>query len=84
MFTKKQILHETAQYQKGNLFHSQIVDEWMDMATEWLTNDPSEYLTNGFDGFNDRSPKQILCDFYLAGKVTDMTEEEFNQLMDEK
>lgn len=81
---KQQILDEVKQVQSGSLSStmSEVYDEWADMATEWLTDDPSEYLKNGFDGFNDRSPEQILCDFYLAGKVEDMDCNEFNKVFD--
>ncbi|MFY4731206.1 hypothetical protein [Nitrospira sp. BLG_2] len=82
MYTKQQILTEVQAYQANTIFDSDIVDDWFDMATQWLTDDPSEYLKDGFDGFNDRSPEQILCDFYLAGKVADMSESEFNAIMD--
>jgi hypothetical protein len=37
---------------------------------------------DGFKGFKDRSAEQILCDFYLADRVTDMGADEFNALMD--
>ena len=84
MYTKEQILAEVKSYQANSMLDSEIVDDWMDMATDWLTDDPSEYITNGFDGFNDRTPEQILCDFYLAGKVANMTEPEFNTLMDKR
>lgn len=80
MFTKQQILDEVKNYANGQ--DSEVVDAWMDMATDWLSDDPSTYLRDGFDGFNDRSPNQILCDFYLAGKVSDLSEDEFNQIMD--
>ncbi len=81
MFTKQEILLEATNYaEKGD--ETPVIEAWLDMATDWLSDDPSNYLKDGFDGLNDRSPNQILADFYLAGKVSDMTEEEFNQIMD--
>lgn len=82
MYTKEQILNEIKAFKSGTLFDSDIVDEWMDMATEWLTTDPQTFAKDGFDGFEERSPEQILVDFYLNDKVADMSESEYNQIMD--
>ncbi len=82
--TKDQILTEMRQLKANEIteMDSEVYDEWMNMAGDWLADDPSEYLKDGFKGFNERSPEEILCDFYLASKVSDMTEDEFNNLMD--
>jgi hypothetical protein len=81
---KQQILDEVHRLDDGSLEHSdsEVYKAWAEMATDWLSEDPMQYLREGFQGFDSRSPARILCDFYLAGAVSDLTAKEFRKLLD--
>lgn len=78
-YTKEQILDEVKRIHSGELarYDSEVLDAWSDMALDWWQNDDGAYLMDGFTGFNDRTPEQIVADFHFAGKLTEaLTDEE--------
>lgn len=70
-FTKAQVLDEVRAVKAGELatHESEVYDTWMDMAGDWLANDDGTYLRGGFEGWNQRSPETILCDFHFSGRL---------------
>lgn len=71
-FTKKQILDEIkALRRKRNpmkLYESKVYVKWCQLADNWLQFS-EEYYLDGFTGFNERTPKEILEDFRLNDLV---------------
>lgn len=83
-FTRKQIESETQNifdYQL-ELINSDVYNEWANIAINWFTDDPDEYLRFGFKGFMERTINEIVLDFYLNGKLEEnLSEEEMNKLL---
>lgn len=73
-FTIKQVLDGLDQKHLPAI-DNPIKDEWLDFAGDWLINDPNTYLNDGFEGWSDRSPGTILCDFHYNDRlVTPLTD----------
>lgn len=84
-FSKERVIAEVELIRKGELHRSDsaVYNEWAEMATEWLINDPNTYLNDGFTGFSTRSAKQIVLDFHLGDKLDQpLTEAEYNDCME--
>lgn len=83
VFTKKQVLKEVVQLQAGELLTSQskVFKTWQNFATNWFQDDITDYLLNGFKGFYQRTPEQILLDFHFNCCVKGLSGKDVNKLM---
>lgn len=74
-FTQEQVLKEVQEIFKRDLsptsINSKVYDTWIEMAEGWLSEGSYDYLNEGFTGFFERTPNQILLDFHLNDKLLD-------------
>lgn len=83
-FTREQIRREVEAIENASLHssESEVYDAWADMASDWLVENPGDYLWEGFKGFAERSTDEIILDFHLNDKLEDpLTKEEVDTII---
>ncbi len=78
MVTIKQIQDEIARIWDPNddfsKEDSEIYHQWRDMAENWTLE--SDFLDEGFKGFDERTVNNIIMDFYCNEKLAEQLTEE--------
>lgn len=84
-FTKEQVLAEKRAIEAGTTLRedSAVYQAWAELADRWLASGDNSYHTEGFKGFNERSPEEIVLDFHLNDLLdAPLTDAEFNACLD--
>lgn len=83
-FPRNQVVEETIAIRQDRLDRtkSKVYGVWEELAYEWLSSGENDYAADGFKGFYDRSPSEILFDFHENDLLeVPLTDDEVEKLL---